>query len=174
MVHAFHPSLNTLSPYQQDHRRHDSEDTNTTATGAAQLLGEERQQEIVHQSSTDVYSEPTVLKITSNNLPTLGLLTKTDDDNTHAVYVHGCQERTKLSRLPRWRSMIKNSVIRSVNDKPIKTKAGLILHIITARCRRDTHAEIRFAKLVAVMKLGQEEIPQLYFDQLRHINQRAG
>jgi hypothetical protein len=74
MVHAFHPSLNTFSPYQQDHR-HDSEDTNTTATGAAQLLGEERQQEIVHQSSTDVYSEPTVLKITSNNLPTLGLLT---------------------------------------------------------------------------------------------------
>jgi hypothetical protein len=39
-----------------------------------------------------------------------------------------------------------------------------------ARVKRDTHVEIRFAK-PAVTKLGMDEIPQLHFDQLRHIHQ---
>ena len=128
--------MDTLPPYPQDARR-ESEDSNITAT-AAQLLGEgESQQEIPHlHSSTDVYTEPTVLRIPMNNLPTLGLQTRTDEI-TNAVYVHGCQEGTKLSRLPRWRSMIKNSVIRSVNNNVIRSNADLIQHITAARCRRE-------------------------------------
>ena len=137
---------------------------------AAQLLGEELQQEIIHMdTSMDMYATPTVLKIPMNNLPTLGLLTRTDD-TARTVYVHGCQEGTKLSRLPRWRSMIKNSVIRSVNDHPIRSKADLIRRINTARINGDSTVTMRFAK-PAVMKLGNEDIPQLHFDQLRHINQ---
>ena len=43
-------------------------------------------------------------------------------------------------------------------------------HITAARCKGDTHVTIRFAK-PAVTSLGNDEIPQLHFDQLRHINQ---
>jgi hypothetical protein len=161
--------LDTLTPYNQENRQ-DSAADNTITAAAAQLLGEEHQQEILHlRSSTDMYSEPTILRIPMNQLPTLGLLTRTDD-NARTVYVHGCQEGTKLSRLPRWRSMIKHSVIRSVNDHPVKSKADLIRHITAARCKGDTRVKIRFAK-PAVTSLGNDEIPQLHFDQLRHINQ---
>ena len=142
----------------------------TITAVAAQLLGEESQQEILHlQTSTDIYATPTVLRIPMNNLPTLGLLTRTDD-NANTVYVHGCQEGTKLNRLPRWRSMIKHSVIRSVNDQRVRSKMDLIRHINDARCKGDTSVDIRFAK-PAVMKIGSDEIPQLHVDQLRHINQ---
>ena len=165
---ALQVPLHTIPPFTMDTRM-DSEASGTTAT-AAQLLTEERQQEIINlQSSTDMYSTPTVIKIPINNLPTLGLLTSTDE-HTNRVYVTGCQEGTKLSRLPRWRSMIKHSVIRSVNDHVIRSKSDLIRHINKARIHRETHVEIRFAK-PAVTKLGTDTIPQLHFDQLRHINQ---
>ena len=145
----------------------------------AQLLGEEFQQEIIYMdTSMDMYATTTVLKIPMNNLPTLGLLTRMDDTaRTVRLYIHGCQEGTKLSRLPRWRSMIKNSVIRSVNDHTIRSKADLIRHISQHRsiaCTKGNHltVDIRFTK-PAVMKLGRknDDIPQLHFDQLRHINQ---
>ena len=165
---ALHTPLDTLPPSATDIRR-ESAHTHHTAT-AAQLLGEERQQEILHlDSSTDMYSEPTVIVIPMNNLPTLGILTHTDDA-TSAVYVHGCQEGTKLSRVPRWRSTIKHSVIRSVDDQVVRNKADLIRFINEARCKRATHVTIRFVK-PAITKLGTDDIPQLHFDQLRHINQ---
>ena len=167
---ALHTSLDTLPLYTQDVRQGYEAESSITAV-AAQLLCEEHQQEILHlHSSTDMYSEPTILRIPPmNNLPTLGLLTRTDD-NAQTVYVHGCQEGTKLSRLPRWRSMIKHSVVRSVNDNPVKSKMDLIRHITAARCKGDSHVEIRFAK-PATTKLGNDDISQLHFDQLRHINQ---
>ena len=110
---ALNTPLDDLPPYIQDLRQGSDAGTGITAA-AAQLLGEEHQQEILHlQSSTDMYSDPTILRIPINQLPTLGLLTRTDD-NARTVCVHRCQEGTKLSRLPRWRSMInKHPVIAS-------------------------------------------------------------
>ena len=166
--HAPQDSLDTLLQFLEDARQYSQLRTNTAA--AAQLLGEVSQQEIINlQTSTDIYATPTVLRIPMNNIPTLGFLTRTDD-NARTVYVHGCQEGTKLSRLPRWRSMIKHSVIRSVDNNPVKSKIDLIRHINAARSKGNTSVEIRFAKPV-VMTLGNDEIPQLHFDQLRHINQ---
>ena len=67
--------------------------------------------------------------------------------------------------------MIKHSVIRTFNNNLIKTKVDLVIrHITAARCKGETSVEIRFAK-PAVKKLGSDDIPQLHFDQLRHINQ---
>ena len=165
MNNAIHTPMDTLPPYVCDERG----DSPTIAT-AAQLLCEEGQQEILHlDSSTDMYSEPTEVIIPMNNLPTLGLLTTTDG-TTNKVYVQGCQEGTKLSRIPRWRSMIKHSVVRSVNDHVVHSKADLIRYVQEARSARAPHVTIRFAK-PAVTRLGNDDIPQLHFDQLRHINQ---
>ena len=68
--------------------------------------------------------------------------------------------------------MIKHSVVRSVNDQPVRPKADLIRHINAARCTGATqHVTIRFAKPV-VTKLGPDDIQQLHFDHLRrHLNQ---
>ena len=167
MADAIQAPLDAMPPYDHDIKQH-SVNTHHTAT-AAQLLGEESQQEIIHlTSSTDMYMEPTVINIPLNNLPTLGLLTRTDD-TMKVVYVQGCQDGTKLSRLPRWRSMIKHSVIRTVDDHTIRSKEDLIRYINKARTTRATHVTITFAK-PAVTKTGSNDMPQLHFDQLRHIN----
>ena len=69
---------------------------NTTAT-AAQLLGDTHQAEILHlDTSMDMYSPATILRIPINRLPTLGLLVQSDAD-TQKVFVQGCQEGTAAS-----------------------------------------------------------------------------
>ena len=62
-------------------------------------------------------------------------------------------------------------MVRSVNNKPVKTIQDFIDHVTQARRSYDAKVEIRFAK-PAVRSDEETEILQLHsFDQLRHLNQ---
>ena len=144
--------------------RQESPEIPITAT-AAQLLGEFHQQELIHMDQTmDMYAAPVTVCLAMNNLPTLGLLVR-DDTATAKLYLQGCQDGTQASRISRWRSTIKNAVLRTADDTVIHTAADLTRHIATARARNATHVTFRFAK-PAVTKIGEDDMPQLHFDQL--------
>ena len=140
----------------------------TTAT-AAQLLGDAHQAEILHlDTSMDMYGPTTILRVPINALPTLGILVQTDQDS-QKVFVKGCQEGTAVSRIPRWRTLIRNSVIRRVNNQPITSRSDMVSVISAARLRHEAFVTIAFAKIDVRVK-DDDDIPQLHFDQLRHIN----
>ena len=146
------------------------DDTPKTAATAV-LLGDTQTQEILHlQTDSSMYGPPTTLCIPINRLPTLGLLLKEDTD-TGQVFVRGCQEGTYCYRISRWRSTIRNPVLRSMDTHPIRTEEQQVkAFIIAARARRETHIHITFAK-IEVRIDADDDIPQLHFDQLRHLNQ---
>ena len=65
--------------------------------------------------------------------------------------------------------MIRNSVIRRVNNEPITSRTDLVREIANARSRHDAFVTVAFAK-VEVRVTDEDDIPQLHFDQLRHLN----
>jgi ribosomal protein S12 len=137
---------------------------------AAVLLGRIQTEEILHLATdSSVYGPPMTLRIPLNRLPTLGILLK-DDTETGQVFVRGCQEGTYCYRISRWRSTIRNSAMRFIDDIPVRNEAQVKAYVTTARARRETHVKITFAKIeVRIEEV--EDIPQLHFDQLRHLNQ---
>ena len=71
----------------------------------------------------------------------------------------------------RWRSLVRNSVVRSVNINPVKNIQDFIDHVEQVRRTHDgAKVEIRFTK-PAVNTSEDTDILQLHFDQLRHLNQ---
>ena len=116
-----------------------------------------------------MYSTPTILSIPIKRLPTLGFILSADPA-TNQVFVKNCREGTTVSRMHRWQSLIRNSVVRSVNNHPVKSIQDFIDHVAQARRSHDSKVEIRFAK-PAVRSDEETDILQLHFDQLRHLNQ---
>ena len=116
-----------------------------------------------------MYAAPTVVTVPINRLPTLGLILS-EVPKTNQVFVKNCQEGTAVSKINKWRSMIRNSVVRSVNNKPVRTIKDFVEHIAHARKNHEPKVEIRFAK-PAIRCDEATDILQLHFDQLRHTNQ---
>ena len=141
------------------------------ATGnITKLLTDADQEEIVHMNvSFDMYAAPTVVTVPVNRLPTLGLILS-EAPTTSQVFVKNCQEGTAVSKINKWRSLIRNSVVRSVNNKPVRTIQDFIEHIAEARRNHQPKVQIRFAK-PAIRCDEATDILQLRFDQLRHLNQ---
>jgi hypothetical protein len=142
---------------------------------AAQLLAATEQEELIHlRMHNDMYGTPIVLQVPLNQHITLGLIVA-HDPSTTKVFVKSCQEGTHISRTPRWRSTIRKAVIRSVNDTRVRSRQDLIRLIQEALQRRDQKVMITFAKIAVRDSTTEEEdapeIPQLRFDQLRHLNQ---
>ena len=141
-----------------------------TPAAATQLLDELGQQAIIYMEPTlDMYQAPVTIPIPMNNLPTLGLLVK-EDQSTETIIVTGCQEGTQISRSPKWRSTIRNSIIRTVDNVRVRTRKHLTQRVKDARERKATHVTVKFTKLAVTQHGNEDEIPQLHFDQLRHIN----
>jgi hypothetical protein len=137
---------------------------------ATQLLTDADQEEILHMhTSFDMYASPTVITVPINRLPTLGLIL-TETPTTQQVFVKNCQEGTAVSKINKWRSLIRNSVVRSVNNKPVRCIRDFIDHVATARRNYEPKVEIRFAR-PAIRCDDATDILQLHFDQLRHLNQ---
>ena len=64
--------------------------------------------------------------------------------------------------------MIKHSLIRTVNDHTIRSKADIIRYINKVRSKGVTHVTI---SLQNQPSQNYSTMPQLHFEQLRHINQ---
>lgn len=109
-----------------------------------------------------MYATPAVISIRINRLPTLGLILS-ETPMTNQVFVKNCQEGTAVSKMRRWRSLIRISVVRSANNKPVKTIQDFIDHVAQARRSHEAKVVIRFAK-PAVRSDEETNILQLHFD----------
>ena len=164
------PSAQPLTHLTSPPTPHDVDSHHSINGTAAQLLTDADQDEIIHMdNSFDMYAAPTVITVPINRLPTLGLILS-DAPTTNQVFVKNCQEGTAVSKINKWRSTIRNSVVRSVNNKPVRCISDFIEHVSTARRNHDAKVEIRFAK-PATRCDEETDILQLHFDQLRHLNQ---
>ena len=115
----------------------DDVQTHRESWAPSQLLATAQQEELIQlRMNNDMYGAPTTLRVPINNLITLGILID-HDPSTTKVFVRGCQEGTHISRTPRWRSTIRNAVIRSVNNARVRSHQDLIRLIQEARSRRE-------------------------------------
>ena len=130
-----------------------------------------QQEEVLHTwVDTNRYQQPTTVRLKMNLHPTLGFFF-TEDNESGRIYVHGCQEGTSASRLPRWKSRIQHAIFLKVNDTTIRTKAHLLQVIQDIRLQEHEWVELTFAQQVDVKSSRPHEIPQLHYDQRRHLNQ---
>ena len=114
-------------------------------------------------TSFDMYASPTVITVPINRLPTLGLILS-EAPMTHQVFVKNCQEETAVSKIDKWRSLIRNSVVRSENSKPLRCIRDFIDHVAQERRNYEPKVENRFAK-PAIRCDEATDTLQLHFDQ---------
>ena len=164
------PILDTVQP-DMDAR----EDPPLVLAAAAKLYAtmdqeERRTAEILHMEwSPQPYCAPVTVDLKMNRLPTLGLHVTADAD-TGLLYLQSCQEGTQASRIPRWRSMIRDAVLRRINGMPITTKTDFVTKIGVLRDHGHKNVTIEFAKVDSGTVNQHCDIPQMHFDQLRHIH----
>ena len=159
--------LDTMHPASCDLR----DSTLTTAVAAAMYTSipeQKRQMErvLALESTTHSFGPPIRIVLPMNQLPTLGLILQDTQTTTTVV---GCQEGTAASRLPRWRSQFKDATIRSVGAETVRDKATFAGVIATLRQRRTPLVHIILARH-EVPELPIVDMPQLHYDQLKHIN----
>ena len=78
------PELHAVS---DNHIIRQNEEEAPITAAAAQLLGEEHQQALIHmESTTDMYASPVIVRLPMNNLATLGLIVR-NDTATSKLYV---------------------------------------------------------------------------------------
>jgi Reverse transcriptase (RNA-dependent DNA polymerase) len=129
---------------------------------------------VLHMNmSNDMYGMSQYVTLPLNKHPTLGLqfcsFGYDTDDSRRELTLAGCQEGTKANRIPLWRSTLRHSVLRSVNNIRVKTLREVTTMIATARLHRQPTITLEFAKIEARSHT-DTDIPQLHFDQLRHIH----
>ena len=107
------------------------------------------------------YGTPVTLMIPLNCFPTLGFIVHMDD-TTGQLIVKGCQAGSYCHRIPRWRSMIRNSVVRSVNSTRVRFRAHTVELIKATRSQGLHQVELIFAKIAVRTDTD---------DQLRHLNE---
>ena len=128
-------------------------------------------EEIAHlQISETIYTTPTHITLPMNRLPTLGLHL-IDDAQLHHPVLHSCQEGTAASRIPRWRSTIRHSLLYSIQQHKIATRQDAIdcIQKLRTSLPPPTHLQLVFVQLDTTC-IDNTGVPQLHFDQLHHIH----
>ena len=161
--------LDTMHPSSSDLR----ESGPITAVAAIMFSSIEEQKQqlervLALESTTNGFGPPIRIAFPMNQLPTLGLILQDSPSQTTTTVI-GCQEGTVASRLPRWRSQFKDATVRSVGDVRIRDKATFVGAIATLRQRRAPQVHIIMVRH-EVPEQPTRDIPQLHYDQLRHIN----
>ena len=176
LVHDNSPGLHLqdLDKVQRipDTQRHEEfPQTATAATLYAQMTARDQQQErtLRVEYTTDNFLPPVSIHLPMNLHPTLGLLL-TDSRLQEETIISGCQEGTAASRLPRWRSQIKGSTVREVEGHGVTHRQGFITTVANLRRNKVRKVKIVVAKH-AVSAIPCDDVPQLHYDQLRHIHQ---
>ena len=108
-----------------------------------------------------------MIQLPMNQLPTLGILLR--DTSPSSTVIHGFHEGTAASKLPRWRSQLQQATVRTVEAHPIRSRQDFANTITTLRRRRTPKVTIIVARHEVPLS-DTQAIPQLHYDQLRHLN----
>ena len=162
-------ALDTIDPSRTDQR----ESAPLTAVAAqlySHLTPSAQQAEAVLAMDFNLtsYGPPITVALPMNQRPTLGILLRDSPSQTNTT-IYGCQEGTAASKLPRWRSQFQAATVRRVEDTPIRTRTDFIGAVATLRQRRVPKVHIIVAKH-EVPLTHTLDIPQLHYDQLKHLN----
>ena len=126
---------------------------------------------IIHmRTDTNMFRPPRRVRLMINRLPTLGLLLTEDSQHGSTVYLHGCQEGTQASRLPRWRAEIRHAVLLSINHTRIHSLLDVSTALAHTRAAHESYADFTFAR-IEPRTHSDPDIPQLHYDQLKHIHE---
>ena len=93
---------------------------------------------------------------------TLGLITTTTKEG---VIIKECKKSTPSAKIPKWRQHVRNGILLSINNKPIKTQKDVIDAIKQARISRTTVICTISTKQSCSIH-PETGIPQLHFDQI--------
>ena len=145
--------------------------TAVAAMTYASMTPQQQQQEaIIHmEESQSLYTNPITIRININRLPTLGIILYDDPHLDHPI-VRTCQEGTQAYRIPHWRSKLKGALLLSIDTIPITTKLDVVNQLHRLRARNCIQTTFVFAKM-DTNAMDNTGVPQLHFDQLRHIHQ---
>ena len=116
-----------------------------------------------------MYRPPRTVRVLLNRLPTLGFIFAADPHHGN-VYLQGCQEGTEASRLPRWRAELRHAVLLTVNRTRIHSLQDVTVALDHARAAHAASVHFTFARIEPRTQ-GDTDIPQLHYDQLRHIHE---
>ena len=160
------PALHDLLP---DYNRPQHNTAVAATTYSRMTAPQQQQEEIVHmEESQSIYTNPVTVQLAINRLPTLGFILQDDPQLEHPI-LRTCQEGTQAYRLPSWRSRLKGALLLRLDGQRITTTSDFISHLNQLRTLHRTHATLMFAKMDTT-SLDNTGVPQLHFDQLRHIH----
>ena len=162
--------LSTFNPDPEE-RRPATPTTAAAATLYSQLTPAAQNAELVLNLtvSCNGFAKPVhQLTVKLNQHPTLGFILR-DSTKTTETTILGCQEGTAVSRIPQWRSRIKDAVVRKLQSTRIHTKDEFVNQLHQLRHHRVPQVTVEVAKY-EVPDTQNMEMPQLHYDQLRHIN----
>ncbi|KAI2501046.1 hypothetical protein MHU86_13400 [Fragilaria crotonensis] len=163
--------IDTLDPMLAE--RHHETNPNVAIAAAAfgDLTRPEQQMEEILHAWTDLnsYLPAIPIRLPLNRHPTLGFILVQDTEHP-LVYLQGCHMGTKAYRLPRWRSTIRHSVLRTLNGHKVHSIAQVQQLLEDHRQASGQYVDLEFAKVEPRVQ-PDTDIPHLHFDQLRHINQ---
>lgn len=101
--------------------------------------------------------------------PTLGLITEQHPEYAETMVFTRCEPGTiSHKRIRRWKSRLRGSIIRMIDDETIYTSEDIVRILSEKRNQRKTHVTIQFAQPLWSATSG-EGIPTLHFDQMNVI-----
>jgi hypothetical protein len=101
--------------------------------------------------------------------PTLGLIVEKHPEYDETVVFTRCDPGTiSHKRIRRWKSRLRGSIIRMIDDETVYTTADMVRILSEKREARKTHVTIQFAQPLWSSTSG-EGVPTLHFDQLNVI-----
>jgi hypothetical protein len=163
--------LDTIDPQLELLSRHKQSTTARAAPLFHQLSTDDQELAGVLNMWTDtnMYRPPRTVRVGMNRLPTLGFLLS--EDNQHGnVYLHGCQEGTSASRLPRWKAELRHAILLTVQNTRIHSLSDVTSALASARSAHQSYVDFTFARIEPRTQV-DTDIPQLHYDQLKHIHE---
>ena len=106
---------------------------------------------------------------TRGNHPALGLIIKTTNTLGNRPQLTEYKHSTPAARIPKWRSMLRNSFPISMNNTPITTAHDIIQAVQCVRNLGNDSVICKFAIVNKIAMHPQMGIPILYHDQLNII-----
>ena len=161
--------LSRFNPDSEEQRNSTSY-TAAAATLYSQMTPKAREAELVLclTMSCNAFTKPVQLTLRLNQHPTLGFILR-NSSKAMETTILDCQEGTAVSRISQWRSRIKDAVVRKLHSTRIRTKEEFEKHVQQLRSQQVMQVTVEVAKY-EVTDLPKEDMPQLHYDQLRHIN----
>ena len=104
------------------------------------------------------------------NHPTLGFDLRIDPDRGRP-FVATCVAGTPAHQIPRWRSRLRLAYLLAVNDRLVSTPDDFRAAVARLRATSAGTCTLTFTFDAVHNVLSESGLPQLYFDQLRHIRQ---